>query len=48
MHVGCRKWLTLEAPCGLTTFPESTVDDGPDSEIEVDVELLNQLRSGSA
>ena len=36
LQSGCGKWLTLEVPCGLTTIPEITVDNSPDSEIEVD------------
>ena len=39
LQSGCGKWLTLEAPCGLTTFPEITVDDSPGPEVEVDVDI---------
>ena len=37
--------LTLEAPCGLTAFPEITVDDSPDSEIEVDDDISSAPES---
>ena len=42
---GCGEWLTLEAPCRLTTIPDITVDNSPESEIEVDADISSAPES---